>query len=484
MRVTCPKCQFENQADSSRVVCARCATIIEVRPEAGMGGYDSYNTNFEDPGYGDSGYDSRRATANYQNNNPYDSNPYASGNYTGGYAGADNSGYNNANYPTAPVGRSADADVYATRIDDDFDDVLDIPRSAPSQPQNSGYQMNEPAPVFDDVFSTPDYGMPRDPQRPGGADPYQGGVNDPYRAAGTDPYRAPGNDPYRAPGADPYRAAGTDPYRTPGNDPYAAHNMNEQGFDNPSYGVPPEPEFMGWPVLPEDSTDPGIAPSSAFDKKNTLLRTLFFVALGVGGLFILWSVLSGGFGKGTKTPVKRPEAVETARNNPEETAKPAGSENQAGGEEPAKNENQPPAGPSGAAPKAETGASKNEKSPVSIPPVSNGGKVLPPETTTVTKPPKAEPPPKAEAPAMTVPNRGNITIQIGSFNDRAQADERISRLKNAGIDARIVSANLGSRGTWYRVQVGRFPSREQATGFANQLRGRGLVQDVLVTPVN
>jgi len=36
MKVTCPKCQFENQADSSRVVCARCATIIEVRMDQGF----------------------------------------------------------------------------------------------------------------------------------------------------------------------------------------------------------------------------------------------------------------------------------------------------------------------------------------------------------------------------------------------------------------------------------------------------------------
>jgi hypothetical protein len=33
------------------------------------------------------------------------------------------------------------------------------------------------------------------------------------------------------------------------------------------------------------------------------------------------------------------------------------------------------------------------------------------------------------------------------------------------------------------VQVGRFVSREQAAGYASQLRSRGLAQEFMVTPV-
>jgi hypothetical protein len=122
MRVICPKCQFENQADSSRVVCARCATIIDVKPDAGMN-YDSYNTNFADPGYSDPGYsDSGYGGGNFDSgrhgsmSTNYAGN-YAGGNYPSGSYGGGN--YPSANYPTAPVSRSGDHDVYATRIDDD-----------------------------------------------------------------------------------------------------------------------------------------------------------------------------------------------------------------------------------------------------------------------------------------------------------------------------------------------------------------------------
>jgi DedD protein len=81
------------------------------------------------------------------------------------------------------------------------------------------------------------------------------------------------------------------------------------------------------------------------------------------------------------------------------------------------------------------------------------------------------------------PNRGNITIQVGSFSDQAQANDRVNRLQAANVTARMVTANIPGKGTWYRVQVGKFVSREQATAYASQLRGRGLVQDFMVTPI-
>lgn len=111
MKVTCPKCQFENQADSSRVVCARCATIIEVRMDQG---FDS---------------NGKRQTARL---------PFTSG----GLSGA----------PSLGSQRFNQSDVYATRIGDDFDDVLDVPIQ-----QQSNYQTVDDtpqAPIFEDVFVT------------------------------------------------------------------------------------------------------------------------------------------------------------------------------------------------------------------------------------------------------------------------------------------------------------------------------------------
>jgi cell division protein FtsN len=80
------------------------------------------------------------------------------------------------------------------------------------------------------------------------------------------------------------------------------------------------------------------------------------------------------------------------------------------------------------------------------------------------------------------PNRGNITIQVGSFPEQAQATERVSRLQAAGVTARTVAASVQGK-TWYRVQVGKFASREQATSYGSQMRVKGFAQDFIVTPI-
>src|SRR6476646_9592002 len=100
MKIICPKCQYENQADSTRVVCARCATIIEVKQDQGLG-LDS---------------NGKRQTARL---------PFV------GNVG------NSQPLPPPPTSQTANPnmDIYATRVGDEFDDVLDIPRQT-----QTGYQ--------------------------------------------------------------------------------------------------------------------------------------------------------------------------------------------------------------------------------------------------------------------------------------------------------------------------------------------------------
>ncbi len=79
------------------------------------------------------------------------------------------------------------------------------------------------------------------------------------------------------------------------------------------------------------------------------------------------------------------------------------------------------------------------------------------------------------------PQDGSFTIQVGSYNQITQADERAARLKAAGLDARVVQAVIPKRGTWYRVQTGRFFTRDEATRYITQLRSKGLAQDGFIT---
>jgi cell division septation protein DedD len=95
---------------------------------------------------------------------------------------------------------------------------------------------------------------------------------------------------------------------------------------------------------------------------------------------------------------------------------------------------------------------------------------------------------KAATPASTSSasgeaKEGKVTIQIGSYNEVSQADERVANLKSAGYEARSVAVEIPKRGTWYRVQSGRFVSRDEAERYGKQLRDKGVVSSYITTDV-
>jgi DedD protein len=84
---------------------------------------------------------------------------------------------------------------------------------------------------------------------------------------------------------------------------------------------------------------------------------------------------------------------------------------------------------------------------------------------------EAAPSPEAEAPAATaVPPATDpaaaadrpYTLQVGSFSERAGADELAERLKGQGFSAYLLEVDLGDKGTWWRVRVGRYPTEYSA----------------------
>src|SRR5262249_21008472 len=95
-------------------------------------------------------------------------------------------------------------------------------------------------------------------------------------------------------------------------------------------------------------------------------------------------------------------------------------------------------------------------------------------------PPKTAAPPPQNVPSA--PNKGNFTIQVGSFKDQGEADTRASRLKSSvGGEVRVVKADIPGKGTWNRLQVGSFASREAAMSYGNQLRSKNVISDFIFT---
>ena len=93
------------------------------------------------------------------------------------------------------------------------------------------------------------------------------------------------------------------------------------------------------------------------------------------------------------------------------------------------------------------------------------------------KPAETTPPP-VDVPQSTA--GGRFAVQVGSYNEVGQANERAEKLRASGFDPRVVSVELPKRGTWFRVVVGSFNDRAEANRFGAQMRAKGAAQDFVI----
>jgi cell division septation protein DedD len=94
--------------------------------------------------------------------------------------------------------------------------------------------------------------------------------------------------------------------------------------------------------------------------------------------------------------------------------------------------------------------------------------------------------PVAPAPAVAASHAadgGKFTLQVGSYNLAPEADDRAASLRAAGFDARVSSVVLPGKGTWYRVQSGRFGARDEALRYEKQLKASGAVAEAFVAEI-
>ena len=76
-------------------------------------------------------------------------------------------------------------------------------------------------------------------------------------------------------------------------------------------------------------------------------------------------------------------------------------------------------------------------------------------------PPAALPPPPKEL--------GDFTVQVGASQDRADAQRLEQKARAAGLKPYVVEADLGEKGTWYRVRVGAFKDKDSASRFRSDV---------------
>jgi len=78
---------------------------------------------------------------------------------------------------------------------------------------------------------------------------------------------------------------------------------------------------------------------------------------------------------------------------------------------------------------------------------------------------------RAQKPQPAVPSgSGNYTLQLSAAQDRSEAERFARNLENKGYPTYIVEAEVPGKGTWYRVRLGRFPTKEKAQKYLVDFR--------------
>jgi cell division septation protein DedD len=75
------------------------------------------------------------------------------------------------------------------------------------------------------------------------------------------------------------------------------------------------------------------------------------------------------------------------------------------------------------------------------------------------KPAEAKP---AEAKPVKADGKKKFTLQISSFQDKAEADSFVAKLRSQGYKPFIVTSEVPDRGIFYRVRIGEYASHEDA----------------------
>lgn len=96
-----------------------------------------------------------------------------------------------------------------------------------------------------------------------------------------------------------------------------------------------------------------------------------------------------------------------------------------------------------------------------------------------TRPPIPVPPPTPSAPTAA-PVMGRYSIQVGSYQQAAGASQKIGQWQSKGYDAFMSIGEIPNQGTWYRVRIGNFSTREQAKTFLEQLTRQENIPAIIV----
>jgi cell division septation protein DedD len=118
------------------------------------------------------------------------------------------------------------------------------------------------------------------------------------------------------------------------------------------------------------------------------------------------------------------------------------------------------------------------------------GAAAPGEAGPIPEPPKPDPSREKlkqviarveKAPLEHAPTASSFTLQLSASQVREDADRFAAKLRERGYQPYIVEADVKDRGRWYRVRMGRFPTKEAALKYLDDFRRETQLQ-AFVTP--
>ena len=106
-------------------------------------------------------------------------------------------------------------------------------------------------------------------------------------------------------------------------------------------------------------------------------------------------------------------------------------------------------------------------------------------TTPQIKPPAARLQPQAAkqetASAKNAVSKLRYTIQVGSYPEKAMADDEARNMKKKGYAAFVVATDLADKGKWFRVRIGSFSNKQSAEKLAKELKSKEGIDGFITT---
>ena len=73
---------------------------------------------------------------------------------------------------------------------------------------------------------------------------------------------------------------------------------------------------------------------------------------------------------------------------------------------------------------------------------------------------------------LTIVSAAEFTVQISAFKDESEAKTMVSDFSEKGYPVYYVRADLGDKGIWYRVRLGRFSDSDKAKTYGKEFKIR------------